>query len=127
LSNTGGQISIEIISLKFREDSGIFDDSTIKQIYVEYNFLGYAGHLLETPQSIAITSTSNGRLVYNFRNTFDVESGYDSEPSFKASILLSMLMPTSKNLLKFICVNEPTEEDLVQNEDAECSEIGCEE
>jgi hypothetical protein len=103
----------------------VFQNDKIKKIYVEYTFLGYAGHLLETPQSLQKPKNSRDLLVYNFRNTFDIDTGIETEPNYKASILLGMLVPDSKYLLKFTVISEPFEEDLIDNNDtAECMEFG---
>ena len=115
------KIVIEIISLEIFSNSEVAIDNSVKQIYVEYTFLGYFGHLFETPQSVR--KTSNSLMNYNFRKDFELEKSTHEK---QLKLLREMLEDNTKTPLRLLVVSEPTTSDLEDDTEElmECEEIG---
>jgi hypothetical protein len=91
----------------------------LKYLYIEYQFLGYMGHLLET-QSLQQPNKPNDPTYYRYSQIFDIKPDSDQK---MMKILKSMVEKNSSNPLKFLVVSEPIERDGVKN-DEECVELG---
>lgn len=87
-------------------------------LYVEYSFLGYKGHLLETqspcPRKI------NEIVFYRFNQRFEITPKNDEQ----LKLLMSMVEKNSKHQIKFLVVSEPINLDGDEEEEGECEEIG---
>lgn len=116
LKNSQHRISIEIVNLIICENSSMLTNENSKFIYIEYTFLGYKGHLMET-QSLQKPTKAGEALFYHFENTFEIRPSEDKR-QFK--ILKSMLEKKSKVPIKFMIISEP----LDNQENGECEEIG---
>lgn len=112
-SNT---VEIEIVSLELIPHSKLLTESDSKFLYVEYAFLGYQGHLLES-NSLKMPR-SNEPVYFRFSQKFKINPT-ENEKQFK--MLKSMLLPKSKDQIKFLVVSEPNNED---KDDGECEEVG---
>lgn len=108
-------IEIEIVSLTLVEDSQLLNSDEMHYLYVEYSFLGYKGHLLET-QSLPQPLKPNEALSYHFKQKFDVKPDDNGK---QLKMLKSMLAKGTKEQIKFFIVNEP-----IGFEDKECEEVG---
>lgn len=109
-------IEIEIISLELDTNSNLLlltDKGRF--IYIEYTFLGFKGHLMET-QSLPLPQKSSEPVFFRFTQRFDVNPA-DSEEQLH--ILESMVASDSTKSIKFIVVDEP-----FGDEKGECEEIG---
>ncbi len=111
---------IEIVSLQILP-SDLMNDESVQQLYVEYTFLSYRGHLLETPQSLPKPLSTEDVLQFNYRKEFKLDLKKDIK---QLKILRSMLEYNSPLPLRFLLISEPTEFDLENDEDAECEEVG---
>lgn len=116
LNNSLHRIDIEIINLAFCEDSSLLANEKFKYLYVEYSFMLYKGHLLET-QALPKPQKSNESIFYHFNNTFEIRPAEDKK---RFKFLKSMLEKNSKSPLKFFIVSEPLED----QDDGECEEVG---
>lgn len=110
------RITIEIINLVICENSTLLEDKNAKFLYIEYTFLNYKGHLMET-QTLPKPSKAGEAVFYHFDNTFEIRPSEDKK-QFK--MLKSMLEKNSKVPIKFLIVSEP----LDNPEEKECEEIG---
>lgn len=88
-----------------------------KFLYVEYTFLGYKGHLLET-QSLPQPRKENGIIYFHYNQKFEVEP---EENPKHLEMLKSLIAQNSKEQIKFLIVSEPLADN---NTEAECEEIG---
>lgn len=111
-------IEIEIVSLALVPDSSLLQADG-KFLYVEYSFLGYIGHLLETP-SLPQPKKADEPTFYHFSQKFDLNS--ENEKQLK--ILKTMVLDGTENPLKFLIVTEPVENDNNTQNEANCEEIG---
>lgn len=111
-------IDIEIISLELAPNSSLLNNEEARFLYVEYSFLGYKGHLLET-QSLLLPRKASESIFYRFRQRFEIRS---DENEKQINMLLSMIKKNSKYPIKFFVVSEPISFD--ENDDDECEEIG---
>ncbi|KAK3603408.1 hypothetical protein CHS0354_009388 [Potamilus streckersoni] len=114
----GNTVTITITSLALDPDSPPMQDDSIKQLFVEYKFLGIKPEETETPFSLP-KPRPNSHIQFNFSNTFHV----DFEKNYtRRQILASMLLPShaDKGRIRFTVVSEPDEDE----EDAECEDIG---
>lgn len=84
-------------------------------MYVEYSFLGYKGHLLETPQSLFKPKSANEIMYFRFHKKFELKSD-ENEKQLK--MLKEMLAKNSKKTLRFLIISEPIDEK------DECDEVG---
>lgn len=108
-------VSIEIVSLQLIANTNFICDDSIKKLYVEYSFLGYKGHLLETPQSLLKPKKENELMYYRFHKKFELKSD-ENEKQLK--MLKAMLEKNTKKHLRFLIVSEPIDEN------DECEEVG---
>ncbi|KAL3860281.1 hypothetical protein ACJMK2_010423 [Sinanodonta woodiana] len=114
----GNTVTITITSLSLYPDSPPMHDDSIKQLFVEYKFLGIKPEETETPFSLP-KPKPNSHIQFNFSNTFHV----DFEKNYtRRQILASMLLPShaDKGRIRFTVVSEPDEDE----EDADCEDIG---
>lgn len=114
-----GMIKIEIISLDIIHEAELWKDPNIKQLYIEYSFLGEKGYKLETPVSLPKPHLPTSLIVYNFRKTFELNQ-LKHQKQLK---LLTNMLNNPKEKMKFIVINEPTEIDMETNNKLECFEI----
>lgn len=112
-----GLVSIEIISLQI-SDQDVLNNPEIKQLYIEYSFLGSKG-LHETPISLPKPDNGKEKLNYNFRKTFEFEDSGNKIADF-----IDMLREDSKTKIRFLIINEPKQFDGIMNSTLECKEIG---
>lgn len=110
------RISIEIINIVLCENSSLLTNENANFLYIEYSFLNFKGHLLET-QSLPKPKKSEESVYYHFQNSFEIRPSEDKK-QFK--MLKSMLEKNSKLPIKFMIVSEPLENE----EDEECEEVG---
>lgn len=108
-------VAIEIVSLSLVEDSELLKSDEVKYLYVEYSFLGYKGHLLET-QSLPQPTKPDEDLFYRFKQKFEINPE-DNEKQLQ--MLQSMLSKDTKKQIKFFVVSEP-----IESEDKDCDEVG---
>ncbi|CAO1319480.1 unnamed protein product [Diamesa hyperborea] len=108
-------VSIEIVSLQLTANTNFICDDSIQKLYVEYSFLGYKGHLLETPQSLFKPKKENELMYYRFHKKFELKSD-ENEKQLK--LLKAMLEKNTKKHLRFLIVSEPIDEN------DECEEVG---
>lgn len=97
-------------------------NKTGKYLYVEYTFLGYKGHLLET-RSLHQPKRPNEPIFYRYSQKFEIKP---EENQKQMKILKSMIAKNSKNSIKFLVVSEPIEGSDGQKIEDECEEIGWE-
>lgn len=109
------KIDIEVINLVMCEDSSLLKNDSANFLFVEYTFLNYKGHLLET-QSLPKPKKSGECTYYHFKRTFELRPS-ENQKQFK--MLKIMLEKNSKQHLKFLIVNEPISEDT-----GDCEEVG---
>lgn len=102
-------------------DSTWLIDDTVENLYVEYTFLDYKGHLLETPQSMVKPERSCDPIFYRFRRKFELRS--DKHES-QLKILKSMLKNDTNVPLRFLIVNEPIDIYGTDENDGDCQEVG---
>jgi hypothetical protein len=112
-------IEIGIISLELTPNSSFLAEDNNKLLYVEYQFLGYLGHMLET-QSLQKPKKANEPIFYRYSQKFEVKPDSDKK---KMKLLKSMVEKNSSNPLKFIIVSEPSDIDDINN-DEQCEEMG---
>lgn len=60
-------VIIEVSHLSLQEDADIMKDSSIKRLFVAYNFLGINPAELETPMSLPKPRKSHQQMKFNFR------------------------------------------------------------
>lgn len=120
-SNSFGLVSIEIISLQI-SDQDVLSNPEIKQLYIEYSFLGSKGHLLETPISLPKPENGKEKLNYNFRKTFEFDTIKDSGKQI--ADFIDMLREDSKTKIRFLIINEPKQFDGIKDSTLECKEVG---
>ncbi|CAO1346932.1 unnamed protein product [Diamesa serratosioi] len=108
-------ISIEIVSLQLIPNTNFICDDLIRKLYVEYSFLGYKGHLLETPQSLFKSKKANEIMYYRFHKKFELKSD-ENEKQLK--LLKEMLEKNSKKPLRLLLISEPIDDN------DECEEVG---
>lgn len=96
-------------------------DCSVKQLYVEYTFLGFFGHLYETPESV--NKSINSLMIFNFRKDFELEKSTHGK---QLKMLMEMLKDGTKHPLRLVVVSEPTSSDLENDNEElfECEEIG---
>lgn len=118
LKHASHKIGIEIINLVMCEDSSLLTDDSANFLFVEYSFLNYKGHLLET-QSLPKPKKSGECTYYHFYRSFEVRP---SENRRQFKMLKIMLEKNSKHNLKFLIVSEPITID--QEDSGDCEEVG---
>lgn len=118
LKHSTHRIDIEIINLVFCENSSLLTKANANFLYIEYSFLNYKGHLLET-QALPRPKRPEEKIFYHFNNSFDIRPSEDKK-QFK--LLKRMLEENSKFPIKFLIVSEPVENQ--DQEDGECEEVG---
>jgi hypothetical protein len=116
LKHSMHRINIEIVNLVVSENSSLLTNENAQFLYIEYTFLNYKGHLMET-QSLPNPRKSGVAIFYHFDNTFELQPAEDKK-QFK--MLKSMLEKNSKLPLKFMIISEPLE----NQEEGDCEEIG---
>lgn len=94
----------------------------IKQLYIEYSFLGSKGHLLETPISLPKPENCKEKLNYNFRKTFEFDTTIDS--GRQIAEFVNMLREDSKTKIRFLIINEPIQTNGIKDSNLECKEVG---
>jgi Retinitis pigmentosa G-protein regulator interacting C-terminal len=118
ISQGSNVIEIEVNSLEavscFKKD---------KLLFVEYSFLDFKGHLLET-QSLPAPSKPNDLTIYRHVQKFVLDT---SKHAKQIKILSSMLSTNNSNSepIKFYVVSESVDDDT--NEDDELNHKECEE
>lgn len=110
------RIEIEIINLVICEDSSLLTNEDAHFLYIEFTFLDFKGHLMET-QSLPKPKKAGESIFYHFENIFELQPAEDKK-QFK--MLKLMLEKNSKLPIKFMIVSEPLENE----EKGECQEIG---
>jgi hypothetical protein len=120
-------IEIEVISLE--ATTSLNNDDEDKLLFVEYSFLDYKGHLLET-QSLPAPKKPNDLTIYRHVQKFILDT---SKHSKQIKILSSMLSNNSNTEpIKFYVVSESVENDFNEDDDdddlnnkqKECEEVG---
>ncbi|XP_020293644.1 uncharacterized protein LOC109859632 isoform X2 [Pseudomyrmex gracilis] len=115
--NKKDTITIEIVSMRFLENSPVMKDDDIQLLYVEYSFLGHYGKNMETI-AVKKPKRANREMIYNFRKKFRVnERTHPRERDMLRDMLTEKMSPN----VTFIVVCEPMPD---ENETKECEEIG---
>jgi hypothetical protein len=109
------------MSLELVPESTWLIDDTIENLYIEYTFLEYKGHLLETPQSMMKPSRPGETVFYRFRRKFELRP---DEHEKQLKILKSMLTKDTNLPLRFLIVNEPIDINGTDESDGDCQEVG---
>lgn len=102
--------------MKFIENAYALTDPKLTQLYIEYTFLDYKGHLLETPQSLPMPRSADEELPFNFRQSFKI----DLRTQKQIALIKDMLKPDTETPIRFLVINEP----LGEEETSECAEVG---
>lgn len=118
LKHDSHKIDFEIINLSMCEDSSLLSNDKTNFLFVEYSFLNYKGHLLET-QSLPKPKKSGEYTYYHFKRTFELRP---SENRRQFKMLKTMLEKNSKQNLKFLIVSEPI--NLNDDDIGDCEEVG---
>lgn len=127
ISQGSNVIEIEVISLEATSDlitTCSFDNDEL--LFVEYSFLGWNGHLLET-RGLPVPKKSGETIFYRQTQKFVLDSSKHLE---QIKILSSMLASdTSTDPIKFYLVSEEMETDEHHNNPShqstrECQEVG---
>ena len=111
-------ITIEIISIELSQNSCLLTEGNRKHLYIEYGFLGFKGHLLET-HSLLQPKKANEPVFYRYSQKFDIKP---DEEKHKIKILKSMVEKNSFNPIKFLLVSEPIGTAATYQD--ECEEVG---
>lgn len=107
------QISITINRLKLNDVNGLMQMGNIKQIFVEYSFLGYRG--LKT----VTVPLQNTDLSFDFCKTFSVESN-----DGRNHVRLTKFLQDTERSIKFNIVNDSISTDENSEESFASAEIG---
>ncbi|XP_046328978.2 protein fantom-like isoform X7 [Haliotis rufescens] len=114
----GNTVTVIISNLTLEEDCAIMFRDNIKQLFVEYKFLGLDPQETETPFSLPKPKPYQ-QITYNFTKTIqvDMEKNYE-----RRQYLASMLLPDDPDggKIRFTLVSEPPEDD----QDADCEDVG---
>lgn len=113
------KIQVDIVSLELIPNSIFLRFKKPKFLYVEYEFLGHFGHLLET-ESLKLPDKTNTPIFFKYTQEFFIKPDIDVN---KMKILKSMVEKDSTNPMKFRIIDEPIEMDEVDSEN-ECKELG---
>ncbi|XP_052817311.1 protein fantom-like isoform X2 [Mya arenaria] len=117
-SKPGNSVTVAINRVSLEEDSAAMANDHIKQLFVEYKFLGIDPQETETPFSLPKPKPYHN-IQFNFSNTFhvDFENNYQ-----RRQYLASMLLPTDPDdgRIRFTLVSEPPEDD----QDGDCEDVG---
>ncbi|XP_067651381.1 protein fantom-like isoform X3 [Haliotis asinina] len=117
-SKPGNTVTVIISNLTLEEDCAIMSRDNIKQLFVEYKFLGLDPQETETPFSLPKPKPYQ-QITYNFTKTIqvDMEKNYE-----RRQYLASMLLPDDPDggRIRFTLVSEPPEDD----QDADCEDVG---
>uniref|UniRef100_H2ZMG7 C2 domain-containing protein n=1 Tax=Ciona savignyi TaxID=51511 RepID=H2ZMG7_CIOSA len=106
-------IRISVNHLTLDNDTSIWGDTSIEQLFVEYEFMG---EVEETPNAVTKPTTKDSKLVYNFTKESKVDKAKNSN---KREVLTDMLR-NRQTTFKLTVVSEPTNQ-----EDGDCEEIGA--
>ncbi|XP_046557106.1 protein fantom-like isoform X4 [Haliotis rubra] len=117
-SKPGNTVTVIISNLTLEEDCAMMSRDNIKQLFVEYKFLGLDPQETETPFSLPKPKPYQ-QITYNFTKTIqvDMEKNYE-----RRQYLASMLLPDDPDggRIRFTLVSEPPEDD----QDADCEDVG---
>lgn len=103
--------------MKFIENAHELIDPNLTQLYIEYTFLDYKGHLLETPQSLPMPRSADVELAFNFRQSFKINFKTQKR---QIALIRDMLKPNTETPIRFLIINEP----ILEEETSECAEVG---
>lgn len=103
LKHTTHTIEIEIIKFELSESSSLLENENANFLYIEYSFLNYKGHLLET-QSLPKPKKSGVSTVYKLSTKFEINPAEHEE---EFDLLKKTIEKKSKNPIKFLIVSEP--------------------
>jgi hypothetical protein len=129
ISQGSNDIEIEVISLE--ATTSFNSDDKNKLLFVEYSFLDYKGHLLET-QSLPAPKKPNDLTVFRHVQKFV----FDTLKHAKQIKILSSMLSNNSNTepIKFYVVSESVEnsninkddddDDDLNNKQKECEEVG---
>lgn len=121
--DSGGSIEIEVISLEATQNLLTSSLNNDELFFVEYSFLGWHGHLLETV-GVPAPKKPNETIFYRHAQKFILDSSKHAE---QIKILKSMLTnDTSSDPIKFYVVSEEKENDEPSSKTTggECREVG---
>uniref|UniRef100_A0A1B6DV46 RPGRIP1 C-terminal domain-containing protein n=1 Tax=Clastoptera arizonana TaxID=38151 RepID=A0A1B6DV46_9HEMI len=104
---------VKIESLHLNKNCFILQDSGVSYIYIEYSFLGISGAELETK-----SKTKSHKIIFNHEKNFTKEVNTNNSVLKKLKELGKL---NSQELLRFIVVSEPSQE---QQEYKACKELG---
>ncbi|XP_011302778.1 uncharacterized protein [Fopius arisanus] len=117
MTETGDAVVIRIERLSLFPRCTLLNDRDVKQLYVEFSFLGNHGPDLETV-SVPIPRSSPYHLYFNYMKKFDIDTKIHSDQRKK---LEEMLSDEVSSTVKFTIVNEPLMEEM---ETKDCVEVG---
>ncbi|XP_060591570.1 protein fantom-like isoform X2 [Ruditapes philippinarum] len=123
-SKPGNSVTVAINHVSLEEDADAMNNPSIRQLFVEYKFLGIDPQETETPFSLPKPKPYHN-IQFNFSKTFhvDFEKNYQ-----RRQYLASMLLPSDPddgsvnehNLIRFTLVSEPPEDE----QDGDCEDVG---
>ncbi|XP_053402324.1 protein fantom-like isoform X7 [Mercenaria mercenaria] len=123
-SKPGNSVTVAINHVSLEESADVMNNQDIRQLFVEYKFLGIDPQETETPFSLPKPKPYHN-IQFNFSKTFhvDFENNYQ-----RRQYLASMLLPSDPddgsygdhNLIRFTLVSEPPEDD----QEGDCEDVG---
>lgn len=117
-SKPGNSVTVAINHVSLEEGSNVMNNSDIRQLFVEYKFLGIDPQETETPFSLPKPKPYHN-IQFNFSKTFhvDFEKNYQ-----RRQYLASMLLPSDPDdgRIRFTLVSEPPEDD----QEGDCEDVG---
>ncbi|KAL4234620.1 Protein fantom [Mactra antiquata] len=117
-SKPGNSVTVAINYVSLEEGSNIMENDDIKQLFVEYKFLGIDPQETETPFSLPKPKPYHN-IQFNFSKTFhvDFEKNYQ-----RRQYLASMLLPSDPDdgRIRFTLVSEPPEDE----QEGDCEDVG---
>ncbi|XP_052231915.1 protein fantom-like isoform X2 [Dreissena polymorpha] len=117
-SKPGNSVTVAINHISLEENSPAMENESIRQLFVEYKFLGIDPAETETPFSLPKPKPYHN-IQFNFSKTFhvDFENNYQ-----RRQYLASMLLPSDPDdgRIRFTLVSEPPEDD----QDGDCEDVG---
>ncbi|KAH0539709.1 hypothetical protein KQX54_007455 [Cotesia glomerata] len=110
-------IIIKISRLKLYKNCPLLKNPDIRQLYIEFSFLGYRGSELET-KSVPKPRTYHEEMYFNYKKKFKLDEKENPQQWKK---LRAMLTGAEDPNIQFKIVSEPLEGE----HEKDCVEVGC--